>query len=191
MAPEQLVDSSAADPRVDVFALGVVAYELFAGKKPFGGLTPHALAAAYFTERTPSVALSVPGVPNAVATAITRALATDPAKRFADAGEFYTAIRPTPVDMRAALRRMHWRAKLGGAVLGAALLGGYFVLSGRLSSGEPNEVVSGRKMLAVLPFKNLGRPEDAYFADGVTEEVTSRLAMLSGLGVISRTSADQ
>jgi eukaryotic-like serine/threonine-protein kinase len=47
------------------------------------------------------------------------------------------------------------------------------------------------KLLAVLPFKNLGRPEDAYFADGVTEEITSRLASLPSLAVISRTSADQ
>jgi TolB-like protein/Tfp pilus assembly protein PilF len=47
------------------------------------------------------------------------------------------------------------------------------------------------KMLAVLPFKNLGPPEDAYFADGITEELTSRLASVAGLGVISRTSADQ
>lgn len=191
MAPEQLVDSSAADARVDVFALGVVAYELFTGKKPFSGRTPHGLAAAYFTETPPSVAQSVPAVPPEIATAIARALQADPTKRFANAGEFVTAIQSTPIDMRRALRRKHWHAKLGGAVLGAALLGGYLALSGRFSSGAPNETATARKMLAVLPFKNLGKPEDAYFADGVTEEVTSRLAMLSGLGVISRTSADQ
>src|SRR3712207_4969988 len=43
----------------------------------------------------------------------------------------------------------------------------------------------------VLPFKNLGPPADEYFADGLTEEITSRLAGLSDLGVVSRTSADQ
>lgn len=191
MAPEQLVDSSAADARVDVFALGVVAYELFTGKKPFSGRTPHGLAAAYFTETPPSVAQTVPAVPAEVATAIARALQADPTKRFANAGEFVTAIQSVPVDMRTALRRMHWHSKAVGIVLGAALLGGYLALTGRFSSGAPNETATDRKMLAVLPFKNLGRPEDAYFADGVTEEVTSRLAMLSGLGVISRTSADQ
>ena len=46
-------------------------------------------------------------------------------------------------------------------------------------------------MLVVLPFENLGAPEDAYFAAGMTEEITSRLARVSGLGVISRTSAVQ
>jgi TolB-like protein/Tfp pilus assembly protein PilF len=46
-------------------------------------------------------------------------------------------------------------------------------------------------MLVVLPFENLGAPEDEYFADGITEEITSRLAALQGLGVISRTSAFQ
>ncbi|MCH8028149.1 MAG: protein kinase, partial [candidate division Zixibacteria bacterium] len=46
-----------------------------------------------------------------------------------------------------------------------------------------------RKMVAVLPFENLGAADDEYFADGITEEITSRLAVVSGLGVISRTSA--
>ena len=46
-----------------------------------------------------------------------------------------------------------------------------------------------RTMLVVLPFENLGAPEDAYFAAGMTEEITSRLARVSGLGVISRSSA--
>ncbi len=48
-----------------------------------------------------------------------------------------------------------------------------------------------RKMIVVLPFENLGPPEDEYFAAGMTEEITSRLAVVSGLGVISRTSAFQ
>ncbi|MDH3215765.1 MAG: tetratricopeptide repeat protein, partial [Candidatus Krumholzibacteria bacterium] len=48
-----------------------------------------------------------------------------------------------------------------------------------------------RKMTVVLPFENLGPAEEAYFAAGVTEEITSRLATVSGMGVISRTSAVQ
>ena len=44
-------------------------------------------------------------------------------------------------------------------------------------------------MIVVLPFENLGLPEDAYFAAGMTEEITNRLARVSGLGVLSRRSA--
>jgi len=46
-----------------------------------------------------------------------------------------------------------------------------------------------KKMLVVLPFENLGQPEDEYFADGLTEEITTRLSHIYDLGVISRTSA--
>src|SRR5262249_52931309 len=50
---------------------------------------------------------------------------------------------------------------------------------------------TSRKMLVVLPFENLGSPDQEYFADGITEEITSRLSGLSGLGVIARSSAMQ
>jgi TolB-like protein/Flp pilus assembly protein TadD/tRNA A-37 threonylcarbamoyl transferase component Bud32 len=56
---------------------------------------------------------------------------------------------------------------------------------------EGEAVTPERKMIVVLPFENLGPPEDEYFAAGMTEEITSRLAAVSGLGVISRTSAFQ
>ena len=48
-----------------------------------------------------------------------------------------------------------------------------------------------RQRIVILPFENLGAPDDAYFAAGMTEEITSRLASVAGLGVISRTSAVQ
>lgn len=49
----------------------------------------------------------------------------------------------------------------------------------------------GRQAVAVLPFQNLGAPEDEYFADGLSEEITNRLARVGGLSVISRTSSMQ
>ncbi len=106
-----------------------------------------------------------------------------------------------------------------GAVAAAVLVlgvGGYFALRGRSGSppaglpAAPGAAVGGagaaalpgsgafgaaaadrRQRIVVLPFENLGAPDDAYFADGVTEEITSRLASVSGLGVISRPSAMQ
>ena len=57
-----------------------------------------------------------------------------------------------------------------------------------LPASSVDKAESGRKMLAVLPFENLGSPDDEYFADGMTSEITARLAAFHELGVISRTS---
>lgn len=76
-----------------------------------------------------------------------------------------------------------------GAVLAVASLAGFVLLGGR--GFAVTTTATTRPMLVVLPFQNLGSAEDQYFADGITEEITSRLASLGGLGVISRTSAIQ
>lgn len=59
------------------------------------------------------------------------------------------------------------------------------------SSGGEQAVAARRKMLAVLPFENLGPADDEYFADGITEEIISRLSAVKAIGVISRTSVMQ
>jgi TolB-like protein len=77
---------------------------------------------------------------------------------------------------------MTWLGFIFGALsLIAVLYLSFF--SGKEDTG------SRRKMLVVLPFENLGPEEEAYFAAGITEEITNRLAMVSGLGVISSKSA--
>ncbi|KPK79020.1 MAG: hypothetical protein AMS25_14025 [Gemmatimonas sp. SM23_52] len=79
------------------------------------------------------------------------------------------------------------------AVLVVTLAAGLYILP-KLPGwwGEGGTVAASggsRKMLVVLPFVNLGSPVDQYFADGITEEITARLASITGLGVIARTSA--
>jgi TolB-like protein len=54
---------------------------------------------------------------------------------------------------------------------------------------HPQRAHPGRPLVAVLPFRNTGSADDDYFADGVTEEIISRLGAVSGIGVISRTTA--
>ena len=94
----------------------------------------------------------------------------------------------------------HLNRWIAAGVLGLLTLGfgGYLLQRGLVPSEEgitatraSQEAVSDHKMIVVLPFENLGAPEDNYFADGMTEEIISRLVALDGLGVISRTSAMQ
>jgi serine/threonine protein kinase/TolB-like protein/Flp pilus assembly protein TadD len=89
----------------------------------------------------------------------------------------------------------------GIAVVGLILLAALWILRPRQQAVEtPTAVVpetvtapasAARKMIVVLPFQNMGNAEDEYFAAGMTEEITSRLAAVSGLGVIARNSAAQ
>ncbi len=188
MAPEQLAGDPTVDARADVFALGVVGYEMLAGKPPFTGATPHALATAYFTEPPVPIRDIRPDTPAAIANAITRALARAPDQRFANAAEFRDALMPTtPLARRRRQRAL--RLTLAAAVVVGLVLG--VGLGRQIGGGAEDAGPPVRKTLAVLPFKNLGPPEDAYFTDGITEELTSRLSGLAGLGVISRTSADR
>ena len=85
--------------------------------------------------------------------------------------------------------------RLGVLILG---LGGYFLWDGLAPSEEEvtaplasQGTISDRKRIVVLPFENLGAPEKEHFADGITDEITSRLGILEGLRVTSRTSAMQ
>jgi len=69
------------------------------------------------------------------------------------------------------------------AVLADIFISRYFGTSG--DAGD-EQAAAGLTMLVVLPFENLGSPDDAYFDSGTTEAITARLVGLSGLGVISR-----
>jgi len=96
-------------------------------------------------------------------------------------------------------RLLGWAALAAVVVAGAAV--GYVKLRPAPAAGangassatesEGPAAARTRKMIVVLPFENLGSDEDEYFAAGMTDEITSRLAASSGLGVISRTSAVQ
>lgn len=190
MAPEQLAGDPTVDARADVFALGVLAYEMLAGKAPFDDPSLGGWAMAYFTE-PPALSTHQPDVPTEVAAAIARAMARNPADRFASAAEFSDALRPVTASYRTR-QRPRRRVRFVAAGLVILLLGGVTAALGRgLLPRTRGTSAEEAKVLAVLPFKNMGAAEDAYFADGVTEELTSRLASIAGLSVISRTSADQ
>jgi len=129
MSPEQ-VDGAKPTPAVDIYALGAVAYEMFAGEKARKGSTPLEVAQRVVTEPPPDLRQAWPDAPRGAAEAIKRAMARDPARRPRSAGEFVdelsSAIRRPATAATAPLidrtMAMKPRRRTPGWLLPAALI---------------------------------------------------------------------
>jgi serine/threonine-protein kinase len=88
MSPEQLSGSESTDGRSDIFSAGVVLFELLTGRKPFKGDSPTGTIVQILREEPPPVDELVPGLPPQLSAVLRKALAKDPAERYATAGEF-------------------------------------------------------------------------------------------------------
>ena len=199
MAPEQASADPHVDHRADIYSTGALAYEMLTGRPPFTGATAAQVLAAQVTRTPEPVTQHRSTVPAVVAEVVMRCLEKHPADRWQTADELLHQLEALatpsggtmPVTAVAPVRRpgrLRTPLPVGAAILVMAV--GYFVISRARAPSAPAPV-SDRKMVAVLPFENLGATEDEYFADGITEEITARLAGLHGLGVISRTSTMQ
>jgi eukaryotic-like serine/threonine-protein kinase len=199
MAPEQ-VSGGAVNARTDIYALGCVLYEMLAGEPPFTGPTSQSVIAKRFLEPAPSIRAVRPELQEGLDAALRKALAFEPDDRFGTATELLAALASSPkkedvaptitVSRRAAhSRRWPVPVIVVNVIAVLAAVGGFLLFRGR--THDPEAMASAPKMIAVLPFKNLGHPTNEYFADGLSEEITSRLTSISGLGVISRTSSHQ
>src|SRR6185436_14511499 len=92
MAPEQLAADPAADHRVDLYAIGLLAYELLSGGSPFTGSSPQQTLARQLTERPTPPHIQRTDVPAALSSLIMRCLEKDPAARWSSADELLTAL---------------------------------------------------------------------------------------------------
>ena len=196
MSPEQACGKS-TDKRSDIWSFGSLMYEMLTGHLPFEGQTATEILARII-ERQPDWDVLPQETPTNIRTLLRRCLEKDPRRRLRDIGDaaieisetlrsvttqpsvsFESAITPKPK-----LRKM-------AMIVGAAIIIVLTAIVVRFIPEQQIRPASKEIRLVVLPFENLGSTEDEYFADGIAEEIMSRLSAIHTLGVISRTSAIQ
>ena len=202
MSPEQVRGEALNFPS-DQFAFGSILYEMLAGRRPFRGNSSNEVLAAILRDEPEPLEKAAPNVPAPLRWIVERCLAKEPAERYdstrdlgRELGSCRARLREVDVGVPAPARtakRISPRFLASGAFAGVAIIALLFVVLSRQErqatpSGSPQEQPA---RIVVLPFENIGSPEDAYFASGVTEEITSRLANVRKLRVISRTTATE
>ena len=202
MSPEQ-VDGKDTDQRADIYALGVILYEMLAGKVPFEGDTPLSIAVKHKTELPQDPRKLNAQVPLDLSQLILKCLEKDKKKRPQSVEEVLSQIsrieQEVPASERALPQRKPFTSReikgafskrwgLIAALFLVAIATGLIFIFLRKEKPSPP---SANKRIVVLPFENQGAPEDEYFADGMTDEITARLSSISQLEVIARTSAYQ
>lgn len=202
MSPEQ-VEGRETDARSDIYALGIILYDMLTGRLPFEGETVLGVALKQKTETPIDPRKINPQVPEDLARLIMRCLEKEKENRFQTAEELITEFNRIEKGIPSAERIMpkgkpltskeitikfkkRWRAIAAVALI--AVAGAAAVLY--FGRGKPvPEPATNR--IVVLPFENLGAPEDEYFADGMTDEIIARLTGVREMSVIARNSAMQ
>ena len=160
MSPEQIRGES-VDARTDLFALGIILYELAAGRRPFGGATPADVSSAILRDTPEPLAGLRSDLPSELDVIVGRCLEKKPSERFG-----------TTLEVRDELRRVKRALERGELTV------------------SPKPAGRDTVSIAVLPFVNRSRDEDnEYFSDGLAEELMNMLAKIPGLRVAARTSS--
>ena len=210
MSPEQ-VRGEPVDHRSDIFSFGCVLYEMLSGTRAFKGES--SIDTLHATLRSePRDLATLTDVPVAVTRLVERCLEKDPAERLQSARDLVFALDTITTDDAAAgstasrrsqatdaavaaapptggtMRRRVFVAVVIAAGVIAVMVAGWFALRGRSTTPGSAAVAAAAapRGIAVLPFENLAAPDQAYFAAGVTEEVTWQLAKMRALRVMSR-----
>jgi eukaryotic-like serine/threonine-protein kinase len=209
MSPEQAAGDKGLDARTDVYSLAAVLYEMLAGEPPFTGATTQAMLVRRLTEPAPSARSVRSNLPESADHAIRKALSPVAADRFGTMAQFGQALETagrrdggtagrgaetaaTTVVSSAPpavppSRRPAVPIAASALVLGI-LIGLGVLFAWRRSHGD---LPTGARIVAVLPFENVGDSAEEYFADGITDAVRGKLTGLPGLEVIAGRSSSQ
>jgi TolB-like protein/Flp pilus assembly protein TadD len=217
MSPEQ-VRGEAVDHRTDIFSLGVLLYEMASGRRPFEGKSSADLVSAILRDRPPSVTDLRAELPHHLGRVLQRCMEKDPEKRFQTAKDVRNELEGLKLEVSSGTARLSSAsmpaapARTSGSAsrralwigLAVAIMVGLVIAmvvvrregsetsaasESTAESGAMATVADERLMAVVLPFENLGPAEDEYFAAGITDEISGRLASVNSLGVISRQTA--
>src|SRR6266403_1602647 len=196
MSPQQL-DGERGTHLDDIYSLGATLYDLLTSKPPFysGNIDRqiHERVAPSMTERRKDLNIEPALVPQVWEDAVAACLAKDPAQRPQSATEVAQRLslpktRALPSFLiKRPKKKLVFAAGLAAVCL-LAIAGSYFGLLKRQAKPVSQAAAIPEKSIAVLPFEN--RSEDkanAYFADGIQDEILTRLSKIADLKVISRT----
>jgi serine/threonine-protein kinase len=194
MSPEQTAGGR-VDVRADIWAVGVVLYEMLAGRHPFRGDGRDAVVFAIRHDEPAPITTICPDAPQSLADAVIGCLAKDPGERFADADALLAALQGQPRTHQSSTVPAHPRRAATWAATAATIVllagaGVFFFLGGDQFAGERTpELEPVAHRIALLPLRDHGLDSaNAYFASGMTDELITRLSKLRGLSVIAHAS---
>jgi serine/threonine protein kinase/Flp pilus assembly protein TadD len=185
-SPEQFTNAP-VDVRSDIYSLGATLWFLLTGHMPFSGRTIEEIRDARRAKPLPIDQLEAARVPRRFVSLLTSMLAIEPAARPAGARELARKLQAIRTSITG-------RGKTAARVTLAAVIVvlATIVAVRQFHSTKATPSAIPEKSIAVLPFENLSRdPDNAYFADGIQEEILTRLASIADLKVISRTSTQR
>jgi len=186
-SPEQF-EHSALDVRSDIYSLGETLWFALTGKTPFTGHSVEEIRRAQQSNALPTEQLKAAHVPHRLKSLLESMLAFEPASR-PSTHELAARLQRCCPEARGARRMRVALAAAALLILGASAA--IIFLWMRTQNSIPN-LGAPEKSIAVLPFEN--RSEDkanAYFADGIQDEILTRLSNIAELKVISRSSTQQ
>src|SRR6266700_3201887 len=185
-SPEQF-EHSALDVRSDIYSLGETLWFALTGKTPFAGRNLSEIHRAQKSNILPTKQLKAAHVPHRLKSLLESMLAFEPASRPVT-GELAARLQRCSPEVRSLRRTRAALAVATAIVFGVSTL--FLAYRSRVENAALN--AAPEKSIAVLPFENLSAdPNNVYFADGVQDEILTRLASVADLKVISRTSVMQ